>query len=166
MGEEWKRARDARVAEVARRQTIFSSYAIQQRMINEIKAPLTEATAVLTNPASGYGIKLKALMKLRTVDKAFQQFPEPTKENTWHPNSHRIIEIRDEFFQHSYGLSAQRLKLLRTGINFVIIIYDYDPPYRMMIDWWAKQLQIQNWRYDIPIRVGNYDWSGWWREDI
>lgn len=139
MGRLEQEARDERVKQQKKRMTIFASLPYQTFMVHALKAPL---------------VKLINLF----VDK----FPEPTKENTWHPNSHRLIEIRDEFFKHCF-LHESKLKILRAGINFAIVIYDYDPPYRMMIDWWAKQLKIQNWNYDMPITITGRNWS-WWKE--
>jgi hypothetical protein len=140
MNAERKAARDARVDEHKRRQTIFTSSPYQKFMIHGIKAPL-----------------------LTLINLFADKFPEPTKENTWHPNSHTMIDIRDEFFRHCH-LDKRRNSVLRAVINFVIVMYDYDPPYRMMIDWWAKNLEFQNWRHDIDIKVIDYKWD-WWDEE-
>ena len=142
MGRLEREARDRRVEEQKKRHTVFASLPYQTFMVHAIKKPL-----------------------LKLVTLFADKFPEPTEENTWHPNSHRLIKGRDEFFKHCVGLAPERLKLLRAGINFVIVIYDYDPPYRMMIDWWAKQLKIENWDYDVPITIVNHNWS-WWKEDV
>ena len=165
MGEAWKKARDARVAEAKKRlSTPYAGYEWQQRMINDVKAPAMEAFVLLLSPEAGVTGKLGALLKLRRALKGFEQFPEPTKENTWNPNSHRLIELRDEFFQHCH-LGGGRNRFLRLGINFLIIIYDYDPPYRMMIDWWAKKLGLQNWEHGIPVKLVQTNWP-WWKEEI
>ncbi len=162
MGSKWQKERDARVAEVQRRQTIYASYEWQKKMIDDIKAPLMEGIIKLLNPVCGAKEKLGALLKLRRAAQSLAGFPEPVKDNTWHPNSHRMIEIRDEFFKHCQ-LDEGRRRFIHLIIDFIIILYDYDPPYRMMIDWWAKQLDIKNWRYDVPVTVVKHDWS-WWQE--
>jgi hypothetical protein len=173
MGEAWQKARDARVAEHNRRQTIFSSYEMQQLMINEIKQPMVESIVSILSPGTSNVDKVKALLKARRALKTFsEKFPEPQEgihlesglPYVWNPNSIRLIHIRDEFFKHC-KLSKSRTDFMRTGINFLIVIYDYDPPYRMMIDWWAKQLEIRNWEYGLPVKVVNYIWP-WWVEDI
>jgi hypothetical protein len=145
-----------------RRQTVYTSCEWQERMIREVKGPVVAAVECLMNPEAGYGEKARRLLSLRRALMAFKEFPEPVKGNTWHPNSHVLIEIRDEFFRHC-RLGEGRNTLFRLFINFIIILYDYDPPYRMMIDWWAFHLKLRNWNYDTPVRVHGRLW-GWWAE--
>ncbi len=144
------------------RMTVFSDLPHQTFMVHGIKAPLMEGVMELLTPGRNTGDNFKSMYKIARSLKGFEKnFPEPTQENTWHPNSHILINIRDEFFKHCQ-LDERRRRLLRLAINFVIAIYDYDPPYRMMIDWWAQQLKIQNWRYDVPVKLINYNWT-WWK---
>ncbi len=163
MGRLEEEARNARVELQKQRMTIFTSLPYQTFMVHAIKAPAIESLMLLISPEAGKADKFKALLQLRKALKAFdEKFPEPTEENTWHPNSHRLIRIRDEFFKHCH-LDESRQKLLRLGTNFVIVIYDYDPPYRMMIDWWARMLEIQNWDFDVPLSTIKRNWE-WWHE--
>lgn len=164
MGRLEREATQERNRIVQERRTVFSSLPVQTFMVHGIKAPALENISILLSPESNPAQKLKALMALRRVLHDFEKnFPEPTPENTWHPNSHLLCQVRDEFFKHCVGLSCERLRTLRLGINFFIIIYDYDPPYRMMIDWWAKQLKIQNWDFTVPITMVQRNWP-WWQE--
>jgi hypothetical protein len=135
-----RKARDARVKEHKKRQTIFTSSPYQKFMIHGIKAPL-----------------------LKLLNLFAERFPEPTKENTWCPNSHTLIDIRDEFFRWCH-LDKRRNRVLRAIINFVIVMYDYDPPYRMMIDWWVEQIEAKKWRHDVPIKVTDYK-PFWWHKE-
>jgi len=161
LGEKWKRERDARVAEAQKRlASPYASYEWQQEMIHKVKAPAIKAILTIIDPSSSKAEKAGALLKGYRAAKSLGQFPEPTKENTWNPNTHRLINTRDEFFRHCH-LDEKRRKVLRLGINFIIIMYDHDPPYRMMIDWWAKQLKVQNWECDIPYKLVGYNWP-WW----
>ena len=66
------------------------------------------------------------------------RLPEPTKETCKFPNSHHLIDIRDRFFHHLN--MPTRDKALRAIINFVIVMYEYDVPYRIFMDWWFKEL--------------------------
>jgi len=66
------------------------------------------------------------------------RIPEPTKETCKFSNSHHLIDIRDRFFQHlDLPIRDNALKAI---INFAIIMYEYDPPYRRFMDWWLKEL--------------------------
>jgi len=66
------------------------------------------------------------------------RLPEPTKETCKFPNSHHLVDKRDRFFQHiKWGI---RDNALRAIINFAIIMYEYDPPYRRLMNWWLKEL--------------------------
>lgn len=162
--------RKERQQEWKNRRTIYSCSDCHICMVKLVKKPMLEAIDKLASGEGGIKDKVKVLLSLRQVLKDFNRIPEPREgihEATglpyvWHPNSITLIRLRDEFFTHP-RLAESRLSLMRTFINFVIILYDYDPPYRMMIDWWAAQLQIQNWRYDIPITVIDHHWR-WWRE--
>ncbi len=154
------------------RVTVYSALPHQTFMVHGIKAPMIQSIVTIISPESSDMDRFKALLQARRVLANFEKnFPEPQHgiepisglPYVWHPNSHTLIDIRDEYFKHCQ-LEQPRLKLLRMGIDFVIIIYDYDPPYRMMIDWWAKQLKILNWRYDIPITINARDWK-WWIEN-
>lgn len=170
MGRLEQEARDERVRLQKQRMTLYGSLPYQTFMVHAIKAPLMEGIGILTNPAASQTQKIRALYKIRKALKAFEKnFPEPSltaKEGEpgycWHPNSQRLIALRDEFFTHC-KLGGSRDKLMRLGINFVIVIYDYDPPYRMMIDWWADKLQMKNWKFDIPVTVHGHSWW-WWTE--
>ncbi len=135
-----REARDARVKETERRMQrgIYGQLPYQVFMIHAIKAPMLESIAALLSPESGNGNKLKALIALRKVIKNLDKFPEPTIENTWHPNSHRLIELRDEFFERYRRFPFRHL--IQKGVKFGIIIYDYDRPYRDMGDWAKAEL--------------------------
>lgn len=122
-----------------KKKTIYSSLPMQVFMMHAIKKPLLEVARLI-------------LSKL----------PEPTKENTWHPNSHNLIEIRDDFFEHCF-LGEDRRIFIRTVFNFVIIIYDFDAPWRMMIDWCIEEWRKKDWK---PKGYGMDkipDWR-WWHD--
>jgi hypothetical protein len=170
MGRLEKEARDERVRQQMARQTVYTSLPYQTFMVHAIKAPMLENLMAIISPEATTQDRVKAMLRIRKILELFNdKFPEPQIEihpetglpYVWHPNSELLIKYRDEFFTHCH-LGGMREKFLRMGINFLIIIYDYDPPYRMMIDWWAERL-IQGWRLDIPITVHPHAWA-WWTE--
>ena len=121
-------------AEAARRQmTVFGSLNVQTFIVHAIKAPMI------------FAFKHSRILKL--IDKVL---PEPTVENTWHPNTHRLLAIREDFFRHC-NLTPERIHLLRVVSKFVIIIHDYDTPYRAMINWCVQELFKSGWEPGAPV---------------
>lgn len=81
------------------------------------------------------------------------RLPEPTKENTIQPNSHILIDIRDEFLDRLEGdVLKSRSKPLRAIFNLFITIYEYDEPYRQLIDWIVSELRLAGWLSSKPDR--------------
>jgi len=173
MGRLEKEAQEARHKLQKERVTVYTSLPYQTFMVHAIKKPAVEAITTILSPDTSSVEKVKALLKLRKALGDFERnFPEPSSTigdpgYCWHPNSHILISIRDEFFTHcrldKSNDPCNRNGIIRVVINFLIVIYDYDPPYRMMIDWWAKKLDIKNWRYDIPFSTIPRKWA-WWTE--
>ncbi len=125
----------------SKHRTIFSSLPMQIFMIHAIKKPLMVVAGLI-------------------LDK----MPTPTKETTWHPNSHNLIDLRDDFFTHCVGLAEERLRVIRCVFNFVIILYDFDPPWRWMMDFVLEKALLKEWK----PRGFEYDWVKnyhWWKED-
>lgn len=102
--------------------TIFSSLPVQVYMIHNIKNPILS------------GDRHKILVGLRNIDK----LPEPTTENTWHPNTINLLNLRDWFFGQWYIMLICLIppvkRTLKRIIKFVIILYDFDPPWRWILD--------------------------------
>jgi len=170
MVNEWQRARDERLREANRRKTVYSSFDYQKVMIEDIKRPLLENLMIILSPDSSKSDILKALLNLMKVLRRFEKYPEPQRgihpetglPYVWNPNSLRLIELRDEFFSHC-KLGGLRERILRAGINFIIIIYDYDPPYRFMLEWWIEKLEPKHWNRHIPVKVVDFK-PFWWIE--
>ena len=147
-----------------KKKTIYSSLPMQVFMIHAIKKPLIEGVNTLFSPDAKLKDKIGAIRELWKAFKAFQKMPEPTKENTWHPNSHNLIEIRDEFFKHCF-LDEIRRRFIRNIFNFVIILYDFDAPWRMMIDWCVEEWLKKDWKPRWYETALPHNWS-WWHEEI
>jgi hypothetical protein len=102
--------------------------------IVQIKAGLLPVLTMLDEPDKYGSIdKLKVLNNARNTLPLIKTIPRPTKENCNYPNSIILIEIRDWLIPHIEGLGIRcgALKIIFDGI---IIIYEYDPPYRFLID--------------------------------
>jgi len=157
---------------VVKYETIYSSLPVQSLVISTIKKPILEAIPVIFNPEASKIEKLKAAVKLWRGLQALSNLPRPTLENTWHPNSHNLIVIRDWVLdclsvrnkQGIYaGLNSTRLGLIDKLFNLVIIIYDFDPPWRWILD------SVKDNAFDMSWKPRGYgdDWSEgyhWWNE--
>jgi hypothetical protein len=151
-------------AEVKRRQTLgVYSQPKNQLAIMDIKAKLLTAVSTIADHDKGKWEKLRAVASLRGLVKDIHLLPEPTEATTWHPNSHQLIKVRDEFFRRC-GLGTPRQQLIRAVLNFVIMIYDYDRPYRDLIDW-AKQELDKDWTPRGATDIVAADWSRFFKED-
>lgn len=142
--------------------TIYFSLGMQMYMTETIKKPLIQGVNVLFNPKSTKLDKIKALRALWKAIDALKGLPEPTKENTWHPNTHNLIDLRDWLFGHCF-LGENRMGLIRRIINFVIILYDFDPPWRWIFDSLIGKAMCMEWkpRGFQDTWVDSYNW---WRE--
>lgn len=146
-----------------KKKTIYSSLPVQVFMIHAIKAPIMEAVySLFFNPKATFTEKAKALRKLWKAYQAFQKIPEPTKENTWHPNSHNLIDLRDTLFYH-LQLGDDRWRVIKSIFNFVIILNDFDPPWRWIMD------SVKDMALKMEWKPRGYEdtWSKnyhWWKE--
>ena len=125
--------------EDSKRRTVYSSLPMQMFMSHAIKAPLLKIAALIAS-----------------------KLPEPTKENTWHPNSHRLIEVRDWFFEHCL-IGGDKEKFIRIAFNFVIILYDFDPPWRDMMDSAREEFMKKTWLPRGSQSTFPPNWN-WWKE--
>lgn len=142
--------------------TIFFGLGAQMYMTQEIKAPLMKAVEVLFNSKSPKFHRLKALKVLWDAFESMKGLPEPTKENTWHPNTHNLIDLRDSLF-NKCELGILRMGFIRRIMNFVIIIYDFDPPWRFILDSLLQDALKMKWE----PRGYNDTWVKtytWWKE--
>ncbi len=84
-------------------------------MIDKIKKPLLKAITILAT-----------------------RFPEPTRELTNAPNTHRFLEIKDKFFE--FEDNKGRNALFRAIWKIFIWVYEHDKYYRHRIDWVIEQI--------------------------
>lgn len=107
--------------------------------------------------------KLKAAKQLWDAFEAMRGLPEPTVEITWHPNTHNVIELRDWLFDRCF-LNELRMGFIRRIMNFVIILYDCDPPWRWILDSVREEALTKEWK----SRGFGDTWTEtytWWKGD-
>lgn len=126
---------------------IYFALPMQVFMIHAIKTPLLEGVRYLfSRRIKG---KYKAFKQLCFAFKSMGKLPEPTIENTWHPNTHNLILLRIWAFEKYPSLA--HFKIVRNAINFSIIIHAFDPPWRWMIETVlmdALKMEWATWRGD------------------
>ena len=147
---------------VLKYQTIYSSLPAQALMIETIKKPILKSMDVLFDAGASKISKLKALSSLWKASEAVTRLPKPTIDNTWHPNSHNLIRIRD-WLLGRLNLAKERMSLIERVFNLAIIIYDADPPWRWIMDGGKDEGLKMDWK---PRGWGD-DWSvgyEWWKE--
>jgi len=140
-----------------KQKTIYFSLPVQIFISNDIKKPIFETTENL----SSYLEKLKAIWRLWKIYKSLSKLPEPTKENTWHPNTHNLIDLRDWLLERCF-LDELRIRFIHRVINFIIQLFDYDPPWRWIMDSLREKAFEMKW-----VKRGYQDnrTYKWWKEN-
>lgn len=144
-------------------QTIYSSLPVQSYMIQMVKKPILDSVPIIFAKDATKIRKLRATVELWRALKALAHLPAPTIENTWHPNTHNLIELRD-WIVSRIRLSGNRNAFIEILFNLAIIIYDFDPPWRWIMDSVKDKAFKMDWK---PRGFGD-DWSdgyNWWLED-
>jgi len=103
-------------------------------VINSIKAPLRKA-----------------------IEKAGDLIPKPTKENLAHPNSLKLLAIRDRFLE--YEGDSNRRKLFEAGFNILIAEYEHDSYYRDRIDWLLEIIREIKWKPRMINHPARCSWG-------
>lgn len=72
------------------------------------------------------------------------RYPEPTKLSCIYPNSHRLLDIRDKFFEYENN----RLKRALFSVLFKILIvkYEHSPYYSGRFDWFIEEINKSGWK--------------------
>lgn len=163
--------------------TIYDTIPMQIFFIKNIKEPLENIVLTLTlfglNRVQRVIIavliaiimivmgKGKYLPKIawmpQKILRSLEGIPTPTKEDTYCPNTHILIDAEREYFKHFYH-EQDRARFMRAFFKFLIILYYYDLPWRLKIDWVLRFLHNQSWiEPTYPDNIKNA-WR-WWRED-
>lgn len=143
--------------------TVYYGLPMQLYMNTAIKYPMLKALGIVFDDKASRVNRLKALKKLWDAFVALKGLPEPTKENTWHPNTYNLIDLRD-WICHCCHLNSDRMNFIRRVMNFVIILYDFDPPWRWIMDSVKDKAFSMEWK----TREFGDEWSKgykWWFEN-
>ncbi len=104
-----------------------------QYYIEKVNAPLLKAITILGN-----------------------RYPEPTIDNVLHPNSKRLVEIRDKYCR--YEGDGRVKALVMAALRILISKIEHSPPYRDRFGWFVEELRAGEWKpraYNHPQR----DWN-------
>ncbi|KKM81961.1 hypothetical protein LCGC14_1324550 [marine sediment metagenome] len=142
--------------------TIYSTVPMQLFMTHAIKQPILDSVETLFDPNASKVSKLKAIRILWKAYQEVSKLPEPTLENTWHPNAHNLIILRDWVLEWCI-LDSKRVGLIRKVFNFVIILIDFDPPWRWVFDSLKEEADKMEWKSKDYGRTGETKYS-WWRK--
>ncbi len=147
----------------AKNKTVYSSVPLQIFMIHSIKQPLMESVNTLFNSDASKTQKIKAVRNLWKAYQAISKLPEPTIENTWHPNAHNVIHLRDWLSEHCY-LKDPWDGFMRRIFNFTAIIIDHDPPWCWIIDSVREEAMKMDWK-PRGYEQENIKGYPWWKEE-
>jgi len=70
------------------------------------------------------------------------RYEEPTHENVLHPNSHKLLDIRDKFF--TWEDNPSRTNLFKAVFRVGIHKYE-DPYYGRRLDWLVEMIVNSDW---------------------
>ena len=85
------------------------------------------------------------------------RYPEPTHENVLHPNSHRLLDLQEEFFKR--WKTRGKTKLYKALWRTLIVKYEHSPPYQWKLDWLLMRIPQLGWK---PFNYNRqmFDWRG------
>ncbi len=78
------------------------------------------------------------------------KYPEPTMDNTCIPNTAKLLNIRDKFFE--YEDNPGRKALFEAIWQMFIVEYEHDGYYRYRIDWLLEEINKCGWE---PRKIHN-----------
>lgn len=84
------------------------------------------------------------------------RYPEATHDNITHPNSHRLVDMKDRYLQ--YDTHPRRRAAFGAAFRIGIAKYEHSQNYRSVIDFLIEELFKSNWKprpYGHPKR----DWN-------
>lgn len=97
-----------------------------------------------------YFIDMVKAPLMKVAIKLCMEYPEPTKKNTLHNNTHILIGIRDKFFE--YENNAGRKPLFEAAWRIFIDEFEHDMYYRHRFEWFIDMIKRSSWEPRIPTR--------------
>ena len=93
---------------------------------------------------------------LENVTKLGFLFPEPTMENTTHPNAKRLVEIVEKY---KWFEGNHRVKLIILAVARVVIDkLEHSPNWRDRIGWFGEELRAGEWK-PRSLNHPEHDWN-------
>lgn len=86
------------------------------------------------------------------------RYPEPTMDNLLHPNSKRLLEMRNDYLLHD--TNDHRKAIVQAVFRVVICKYEHSPNYRDVMDYLVLLLFGSGWKQLNPSRQMSQ-----WRKD-
>ena len=99
---------------------------------------------IQAEPTRGFMIRFaKRPLRLAMIAIA-KKWPEPTRDNCVRPNTHKLLDIRDKFFQHDSNYGKRR-GMFEAAFKIFICIYEAHAYYSQRFDWVMEQLLNSGW---------------------
>lgn len=76
---------------------------------------------------------------VRAITLLANRYPEPTRINCYHPNTHRLMDMEDKFFEH-WDFERARNPVIRALFKMLIVKYEHSPAWRNMLDWAIREI--------------------------
>ena len=112
-------------------------------VINLVKAPIEKALVT-------------------SVKLFIKAFGRVTKENSRLHNTHVLLDLRDEFFQHYTNRS--RLELLDCAWELLIFENEHDSHYEWLFNWLTKRIAEERAKEDWIEPEKQFPQEGCWRD--
>lgn len=132
--------------------TIYSAGKWQRVIADRIQTPAKEVLRSISEKRVTLSDAVKFLKTLQEI----ASLPEPTKENTQNPQSHILIDVRDDFFKH-FNCRAYE-GIFRAAINYIIAKYDYDSFYEGCGNWWIGEMFRRGYKLPGQNRPSSVLW--------
>jgi len=83
-------------------------------------------------------------------------FPDPRKNEIFHPNSKRLLDILDEYV--GFEGNSRILKVICAVVRVVIAKLEHSPNWRDRITWWGEKLRGGEWK-PRSLNHPQHDWN-------
>ena len=124
---------------------ILSGYRIEgQDKPLYLEYPSKYAKKMLLGSLRNYIIKKVKKPLMEKIISLVSKYPEPTRENCLHPNTHILLDIKEKFFEHD--TNKGRRAFFEATWKLFIAEYEHDAYYRFRIDWMLEQIAESDWQ--------------------
>ncbi len=110
---------------------------------------------MLSGKMRGFVIKHKGIF-MKAIIAFANSLTEPTRDNVIHPNTLKLLDFQDRFFE--YEDNPGREELFRAVFRVLIAEYEHDPYYHYRFDWLLEQIVNSGWK-PRPMGFPNKYWK-------